>query len=239
MVNRLGILALAPIFAAVTFGGVYLFFYQGGYDPPAAADIPLQQVSSPRAPVGALVDSPTAQVRGGLLLVDTLHDNGFTEGEIVAFRSRIAGRGYDVELTGGGFGAPDEDQRLLRLEEALRDADSFMVVLPEEGYSQAEAALVERFVGKGGKLLLVSDPTRPQRINTLAKRFGLDFQPDYLYNLEEYDLNFRNILVREFQPDRLTAGLDAIGPVHRGVRPVLRPRSGVCGRQHQVLAPGS
>ena len=77
-------------------------------------------------------------------------------------------------------------------------------------YSEEEAALVESFVRKGGKLLLVSDPTRRSQINTLAARFGLEFRPDYLYNQEEYDLNFQNIIVKEFQPEELTLGLDAI-----------------------------
>ena len=92
----------------------------------------------------------------------------------------------------------------------LRQADSFAVILPQTPYSDAEAALVESFVRKGGKLLLVSDPSRPQQINSLAERFGLDFQPDYLYNTVDYDLNYRNIFVRDFQPGRLTAGLDSI-----------------------------
>ncbi len=77
-------------------------------------------------------------------------------------------------------------------------------------YTETEAALVERFVQKGGKLLLVSDPARPQSINALAKRFGVDFQADYLYNTVENDANFRRILIRDFQPDQLTAGLDTI-----------------------------
>ena len=74
----------------------------------------------------------------------------------------------------------------------------------------AEVAVVERFVARGGRLLLMSDPTRPQNINTLAERFGLSFQPDYLYNLEENDRNFRHIYVRDFQPEELTAGLDTV-----------------------------
>ena len=187
-----------PIFAAVAFGIAFFFFYRGTYNPPPPVDIPFEEITSPGLPPGAFVDSPTAQVRRGLLLVDSLHANAFNENEIVTLISRVASRGYDVEFVGSD------------LEEKLRRADSLLVILPQVDYSEAEAALVERFVDKGGKLLLVSDPTRPQRINTLAERFGLNFQPDYLYNVMEYDLNFRNIIVREFQPDELTTGLGAI-----------------------------
>ncbi len=201
-----------PIFAAAVFGGVFFFFYRGNYDPPPTVDVPFERITSPRVSSGAFVDSPTAQVRRGLFLVDTMHGNAFRESEIITLSSRVANRGYEVEFIGdsGDFYSGGEGTRLHRLEEKLRRADSFLVILPREAYSEAEAALVERFVQKGGKLLLVSDPTRPHQINTLAERFGLDFQPDYLYNVIEYDLNFQNILVREFQPDELTTGLDAI-----------------------------
>ena len=198
MARRLGILALLPIFAAVAFGIAFSFFYRGSYNPPPPVDIPFQQITSPSLPPGAFVDSPTAQVRRGLLLVDALHGNAFEENELTTLSSRVASRGYDVEFVSS------------TLEEKLRRADSFLVILPQVDYSEAEAALVERFVEKGGRLLLVSDPTRRRQINTLAERFGLNFQPDYLYNVEEYDLNFKNIIVREFQPDELTTGLDAI-----------------------------
>ena len=206
-----------PIFAAAAFGVAFLIFYRGTYNPPPPVDIPFQQLTSPSVPSGAFVDSPTAQVRRGLLLVDALHGNAFSKTEIITLASRVSDRGYDVEFIGNTIdsGSAFDDSfygnyDLEQFKEKLRRADSFLVILPRVAYSEAESSLVERFVGKGGKLLLVSDPTRPQQINTLAERFGLNFQPDYLYNVEEYDLNFQNIIVREFQPDELTTGLDAI-----------------------------
>ena len=198
-----------PVFAAVAFAGVFFFFYRGSYDPPPSVDIPFQQLTSIGVPPGSFVDPPTAQVQRGLLLVDAFHSNAFSASEIITLSSRVANRGYDVEFI-DEFDLAGAQSRLLTLEEKLRRADSLLVILPRLEYSETEAAQVERFVQKGGKLLLVSDPTRPQNINSLAKKFGLDFQPDYLYNLEEYDLNFQNIFVREFQPDELTTGLDAI-----------------------------
>ena len=141
--------------------------------------------------------------------MDALHRNAFSENELVTLTTRVANRGYDVELI-GAFDYFEQDGRAPQLEEKLRRADSLAVIVPQAPYSDAEAALVERFVRKGGKLLLVSDPTRHEHINTLAERFGLSFQPDYLYNMKEYDLNFQNIIIREFQPHELTAGVDAI-----------------------------
>ena len=209
MVRRLAILALLPISAAATFAGAFLFFNQGSYKPPASVDIPFQQITSPAVAPDTPVDSGSAQVRRGLLLIDALHVNSFRTSEIVTLTSWVANRGFDVEVI-GSFAQVEPDVRLRLLEEKLRRADTFVVMLPRDAYLDAEIALVERFVEKGGKLLLVSDPTRPSRINGLAKRFGVEFQPDYLYNTMEYDLNFRHIFVRDFQPDPLTSGLDTI-----------------------------
>jgi hypothetical protein len=209
MARKLALLALLPAFAVIAFGVAFLLFYRGGYDPPPQVEVPYDQIAAPRLPTDASVDSPVTQVKRGLMVVDAMHGNAFTESEFFTLSSRVADRGYDVEFL-GGFTPYPEDARLQLLEESLRRADSLVVVLPQLEYSDAEAALIERFVSKGGKLLLVSDPTRSQRINTLAGRFGLEFRPDYLYDMTEYDLVFQNIIVSEFQPDELTVGLDSI-----------------------------
>ncbi len=209
MAPRLALLALIPLSAAATFAGAFLFFYQGSYEPPPPVDIPFEQIAAPGVSAAAPVDSGSPHVRRGMLLVDALHANSFTARELVTLSSWVSDRGYDVEFV-GNFAPLDGSLRLRLLEEKLRRADSFAVMLPRIAYSEVEADLVERFVDRGGKLLLVADPTRPNQANSLAKRFGLEFRPDYLYNTVEYDQNFRHIFVRDFQPDPLTNGLDAI-----------------------------
>ena len=209
MPPKLLALALLPIFAVATFAAGYFFFYQGSYDPPPSVNIPFEQITSPAvAPVAATASSVT-QVQEGLVLVDDLHLNSFTESEISTLISMVANRGYDIEVIESSS-TVDGQTVLQMLEQRLRRATSFAVMLPRTSYSEEEINLVQQFVDKGGKLLLVSDPTRPNRINALAKRFGVEFQPDYLYNTVEYDLNFRHIFVRDFQPAPLTSGLDSI-----------------------------
>ena len=56
------------------------------------------------------------------------------------------------------------------LDEKLRQADSLAIIVPSEAYIMQEADIVERFVDKGGKLLLIADPTRPHNLNSLAER---------------------------------------------------------------------
>ncbi len=209
MVSRLLLLGLLPIAGIATFAGLFFFYYRGNYTPPPSVDIPFEQITAPGVVPSPATDVGGFQSEGGLLIIDALHDNFFMESEIVTLTSWVSNRGYDVEILGEDS-VERGSSRLSLLEERLKRADSLLVMLPQEPYSDAEARVVERFVGKGGKLLLVSDPTRPNAVNGLAQRFGLEFRSDYLYNTVEYDQNFRHIFVRDFQPDALTNGLDTI-----------------------------
>ena len=191
--------------------GLFLSFYRGGYSPPQSPNVPFEQLTRTTSATGPadFVDVPGVQIRPGTLLVDSIHRNAFDPEEIVTLLSRVGSRGYDVEFI-GEFTRLDEDERIPLLEEKLRQADSFLVISPRTPYSTAEIALVQRFIDQGGKVLLIADPTRPHDINSLSGHLGLEFQPDYLFNQVEYDLNFRNVFVRDFQPDKLTSGLQEV-----------------------------
>ena len=214
MLAKLTVIVLLPVFGAVAFVAAYFLFYQGSsYDAPPSVNLPFEMIDTPSERPRASESLPTGQLRQGLLVVDAQHANQFSERELVSFGSRVADRGFDVEFLGDFSIRLDPTQtqnRYLQLAEKLRRADSFAVILPRAAYSEREAALVERFVQKGGKLLLISDPGRTLTINALAKRFGVNFQADYLYNSSENDANFKRIFIRDFQPDQLTAGLETI-----------------------------
>ncbi len=213
MLARLAIFALLPLFAAAAFVVAYFLFYQGGYDPPPPVDVPFEQIGTTSIQPRVSDELPPGQLRQGLLVVDAQHGNSFKQSELVSFASRVTDRGFDVEYLGDftPLAAPGQAQlALLQLAEKLRRADSFVVILPQVAYTETEAALVQRFVNRGGRLLLISDPSRPQNIDALAKKFGVDFQEDYLYNTVENDANFKRIFIRDFQPDQLTAGLETI-----------------------------
>lgn len=194
--------------------GLFLYFYRGGYSPPLSPNVPFEQLTrttslNELAGLADFVDAPGVQIRPGTLLVDSAHRNAFDPEEIVTLLSRIGSRGYDVEFM-GEFSRLDEDERIPMLEEKLRQADSFLVISPRTPYSAAEIALVQRFIDQGGKVLLIAEPNRPHDINSLSGHLGLEFQPDYLFNQVEYDLNFQNVFLRDFQPDKLTSGLQEV-----------------------------
>ena len=204
-----GILILLVVGIGVAFAAAYLVFYRGNYDGPPRVEVDFLAQGVASANDGTQWMPSAAARQGGLLLVDTLHSNGFSSREILTLRTRVVAQGYDLELL-GNFARAAEPDRRAQLSERLREADSLVVITPLIAYSAGEVDLIEDFVRKGGKLVMVSDPGRRDQMNTLAQRFGVQFRPDYLYNQVENDQNFQNIFVRDFQPDELTAGLDTI-----------------------------
>lgn len=213
MLPKPAAIVLLPLFAGIAFLVAYFVFYSGGgYDAPPRVNLSLEQLDATSLTPHVSDEPQPSRLSQGLLVIDAQHANSFSERELVGFASRVADRGYDVEIA-GDFSVLDPslaNQRYQLLADKLRRADSFAVILPGIGFDERETALVEQFVRKGGKLLLISDPGRPQKIDGLAKRFGVDFQPDYLYNTADNDANFKRILVKDFQPDQLTAGVESI-----------------------------
>ena len=158
MLARLAIFALLPLFAAAAFVVAYFLFYQGGYDPPPPVDVPFEQIGTTSIQPRVSDELPPGQLRQGLLVVDAQHGNSFKQSELVSFASRVTDRGFDVEYLGDftPLAAPGQAQlALLQLAEKLRRADSFVVILPQVAYTETEAALVQRFVNRGGRLLLI------------------------------------------------------------------------------------
>lgn len=181
----------------------YFNFYQFGapdrIEPePYSADA-VDTVPTPAA--NPFVDEPT--IGEGAILIDLDHRNQFDLEEIGSLDARLAQRGYQlVRHTGGD------------LRTALRSVDGFVVIAPLDSFSTDEIDAVTDFVGRGGKLLLLGDPTRFSAflqetdfsfevvferdeipLNSLSNEFGIIFNGDYLYNMVENEGNFRNIIL--------------------------------------------
>ena len=210
MVTRLaGALILLVVFVGVAFAATYLFFYRGNYAGPPSAQMEYVPPGVSSANDGTQWTPSGGERSGGLVLLDTLHSNGFSSREILTLRTRIVAQGYDLELL-GNFARSSPADRRNQYAERLREADSMIVITPLVAYSAGEVDVIEDFVRKGGKLVMVSDPGRRDQMNTLAQRFGVQFRPDYLYNQAENENNYQHIFVRDFRPDDLTTGLDTI-----------------------------
>ena len=209
LLNRFSIVLILPAVALAFFVGAYFYFYQGSYDPTPSGQLRTQHITPPESSFTNL--ESVSPVQQGTLLVDTGHSNGFSRDEISSFLTEISRRGYSLEFLEVSAEGKKLSEGGNSLAEQLRSVDSFLVIQPSRPFSSEEAALVHRFVvEKGGRLLLIADPTRNHRMNSLSKEFGITFRPDYLHNSVDYDLNFQNIFVSDFKPDKLTDGLGRI-----------------------------
>jgi len=211
------VLLLAPL--TIRFLGHYRLF--GGED---RRELPVynpaEVVQAVSAPVSnQFVDEP--EVNGtGFVLLDVAHGNFLEEQDITYLDSRLSLRGYQLLRYSSGD-----------LATALRRVTAFVVIAPLERFDNDEIAAVRDFVGRGGRLLLVGDPTRFNvlfsddpfsfaytienddiALNSLANEFDIVFSGDYLYNTVENEGNFRNILINRAQMSEhdLTVGLDSL-----------------------------
>jgi hypothetical protein len=181
------------------------------YEPAAVAAVPTPAANT-------FVDNP--EPGEGLVLLDQAHDNRFTLDEINYLDARLSARGHQLlPYTSGNLAA------------ALRSANAFVVIAPLVDYTQEEVVAVADFVRRGGRLLLVGDPTRfsfvfseedifalPELqtaelpLNSLANQFDITFNNDYLYNTAENEGNFRNIILNSsgLAENELTSDLERL-----------------------------
>lgn len=169
-------------------------------------------------PASSFVDDPEAGT--GAILLDVAHGNGFALDELGYLNGRIAARGFTVIPYEGG-----------NLAAALRAVNAFVVITPLEPFTAEEVQAVAGFVNRGGRLLLMGDPTRYNAfieegafdfvlviednkipLNSLSSQFDIFFKGDYLYNTIENEGNFRNIIVSQagFGESPLTADLEQV-----------------------------
>lgn len=222
-------IAIVVITVIVVVAGRGLFYYGGSYHAPAVETPSYEGIVVPPAPMGGFADNYTQGK--GVVLIDLAHDNNFDVEELNVLMLRLISRGLSIK-----FLATEDDleKRLLGKEEAKEEngeeagaepeealakgkeepeeplPQSFIVVSPQSAFSKEEKKTLAKFVDEGGKLLLIADPTRSSRMNDLSLEFGLIFEPDYLYNMKENEINYQNIFVTEFKENKLTKGLGKI-----------------------------
>jgi len=207
-----------------------VWFYQGIYS--RTAPIPTPDYVSLVMPTPPLAtpqaEQPSAPTRSKTVLVDSAHKNVFDFTELDIAARALAGLGAHLEVvapapsptsisssnSSSSNTAPSPSPSSLNT--MLKYADAFVVIAPNAPFTSDEVQEVQRFVEHGGRLLVIADPTRGSRfdsvtfVNSLVIPFDLTFSDDYLYNLIEYEGNYRNVLFHKFAADPLTEGLGTV-----------------------------
>ncbi|MCA9960656.1 MAG: hypothetical protein KC443_16570, partial [Anaerolineales bacterium] len=130
----------------------YFQFYDTGAEevspPPDYDPDVIAEVSEVPIPVSReFVDDP--EVGEGNVLLDVAHANEFTLEEISYLDGRLAARGFEMI-----------PYRTGDLATQLRGVNAFIVITPIERYDEEEVQAVQDFVDRGGRLLMIGDPTR-------------------------------------------------------------------------------
>ncbi len=229
--------AIVIIGISVVVLGRGLFFYKGDYTPPPSEQPSYEHIVIPAAPSTEFSD--VYEIGEGTILIDLAHDNAFDKEELNVLILRLISRGLTIkflspedDLGAELLGEESEEEELLSEdeekqgdeeealeeellgeddeEEELPGADAFIVICPQGEFSKEEMETIDEFVANGGKLLLIADPTRSSQINSLSLKFSLIFEPDYLYNMKENEINYRNIFITEFKENPISENLEKI-----------------------------
>ncbi len=202
----------------VLFLGRGFFFYSGVYSPPPSEMPSYENIIAPAVPSTEFSD--VYEEGEGIVLIDLAHDNTLDIEDLNVLMLRLVSRGLTIEFFNVGddleeklLGEEDEEDEEEGDEEDLEEelpADTFIIVCPQGEFSKEERETIGKFVDDGGKLLLIADPTRLGKMNSLSLDFGLIFEPDYLYNLKENEANYRNIFVTGFKENVITKNLEKI-----------------------------
>lgn len=189
-------------------GGRFLYFGAdaNAYVPPERG---VAEVSLASAPLSARLNAvEDFTVGNGVVVIDYVHDNALYIEELNVLLSKVVARGFKYEVLAG---ITDEKDRVNALADKLRYAKALILPLPRTEYSADEIAEIERFVEKGGQVLIIGDPTRTisvEALNSIAGSFDIVYANDYLYSIENNDNNYRNVVYTKFAKSPLTKGLD-------------------------------
>jgi hypothetical protein len=199
-----------------------LWFYQGIYrvqEPISTPDY--ANIELPIPPTGNETIIPgDLSAEGKTILFDLAHSNQFNIGELEEFIAGLRDSGAGIEFVQGSFGGDEPT-----LAERFKYADAYVVIAPQAGFSNPSVQEIARFVERGGRILVISDPTRSISFstsdsyrsnedvvasNSLLAAFDIVFSEDYVYNLIHNEGNYRNVIFQDFSEDDLTVDLNSV-----------------------------
>ena len=126
-------LLLLPLAFGAFIGGAYGFYYRGTYDAPDAPKLGLEEITVPTPAVQSFREA--LPQRQGVFLLDKGHLNRFDDDQITRLLTRVSETGYRVEILERAFSSST-------LDNALRAADVFAVVVPGDDYNEEEVKRV-------------------------------------------------------------------------------------------------
>jgi hypothetical protein len=176
-------------------------------------------VASEPEPTGnASVDVDEEKV----VLVDAAHSNQYSRDDIEPLVRTLVADGHEIRF----FEPPRQRPPGATLNGTLAGADALVVVAPSQRYTADEVRSVSDFARRGGRVLVLVEPTSTQvssgggglfglsseqvttEITPLSSAFDIAVGTGYLFTMHENDNNFRNVFAEPTNSDNLTEGVD-------------------------------
>jgi hypothetical protein len=185
-----------------------LWFYQGFY-------LRFPSVQAPdygnfAAPQPILSTQPFVAAKSAnqriTVLFDLAHTNRFGLAEIDALTNTLLLMGTSIQS--------DKDGK--DLQGKLQNVDAYIVIAPTLAFSKENIQSIKEFISRGGRLLIVADPTRTYQnyyfdmedsvliANQILEPYGIAYQTDYVYSITHNEGNFRNIFTIPLAENALT-----------------------------------
>ncbi len=186
------------VVALLTYGALGYYYYG---DVPDREEVVFPDTGSIDVPEQAEEETGIIGARvSGRVVFDAAHDNDFTVSEMYSLLESLSAQGGDYLVV--------EDAE--RLAKELSLAKSLVIISPRQPYTKEEIALLKGFIEKGGRILLLADPTRESRIDSVSSEFGVFYSNDYLYRMDDNAGNYRHIYVGDFEDTSVTKDLERI-----------------------------
>ena len=192
-----------------------LWFYQGVYSPGMISTPDYASLNFKEPKLSTPVpEEPIKTSIKPIVVFDMSHTNSFFFSEIDSFTRALNNLGAQIEIS--DYNLPLADQ--------LKSTSAYVVILPTSFFTTSEMDAVIQFVERGGRLLVIADPTRDvysdyisgtstnavDVLNLLTKSFDIAFSNDYVYNLETNESNFRNVIYTQFGKSDIVKGLSQV-----------------------------
>jgi hypothetical protein len=176
-----------------------------------------EAVATPPGEDGEL--SMSADASGKVVVIDVAHAGSIDREALTPLVSTLTENGATVRYHVG------ERQNGQPLNASLRSADAFVVLGAEQRYTESELNGLAAFSDAGGRVLLLNEPSQASTAGLgllsptasesvtkpmapLASQYGLSYGNGYLYNMHEYDTNYRSIYATPSGDTALTEGVD-------------------------------
>lgn len=159
-----------------------------------------------------------------VVLVDAAHSNQYSREDIEPLVGALVADGHEIRF----LEPPRQRPPGATLNGTLADADALVVVAPSQRYTADEVRSLSDFARRGGRVLVLAEPTTTQistgggglfgfssqeittEVTPLSSAFDIAVGTGYLFNMHENDNNFRNVFAEPTASNNLTDGVDRI-----------------------------